>query len=105
MTEKQEHGAQWILIEQLSENLEIFPKSKFSENLKNFLKKSYKHSETGMILLMCPWPVKIAWQDLNLSSQMAINSSHIPLRTGWNSKDITDAPLACGDNRLRKATK
>ena len=58
-----------------------------------------------MILLMCPWPVKIAWQDLNLSSQMAINSSHIPLRTGWNSKDITDAPLACGDNRLRKATK
>ena len=58
-----------------------------------------------MILLMCPWPVKIACQDLNLSSQMAINSSHIPLRTRWNSKDITDAPLACGDNRLRKATK
>ena len=79
--------------------MKIFQKSeKFSE-------KSYKHSETGMILLMCPWPVKIAWQDLNLSSQMAINSSHIPLRTRWNSKDITDAPLACGDNRLRKATK
>ena len=93
--------------------------SKFSDNLKNFRKsyhfpkifvenfveKSFKHSETGKILLMCPWHVKIAWKDLNLSSQMAINSSHIPLRTCWNSKYITDAPLACGDNRLRKATK
>ena len=49
--------------------------------------------------------MEIAGEDLNLGPQMAINLSLIPLRTLWNSKDITDAPLACRDNRLKKTHK
>ena len=33
--------------------------------------KSYKHSEIGMTLLMCPWPVKIAGYDINMGPEMA----------------------------------
>ena len=50
---------------------------------------------------MCPWSVKIAWYDLNLGPEI---SSHIPLQTLWNCKDITDVPLACEDSisKLKK---
>ena len=77
-----------------SKNLKIFQKSQHFPKI--FVEKSYKHSETGMTLLICPWPVKIAGYDLNLGPEI---SSRIPLQTLRNCKDITDAPLACGDNR------
>ena len=35
--------------------------------VENLVEKSCKHSETGITLLMWPWPAKIAGQDLNLS--------------------------------------
>ena len=66
---------------------------------------SYKHLETGMTLLIWPWPLKMAGEDLSLGSQSPIYSSRIPLRTLWNREDIIDVPLACGDKVLIKLTR
>ena len=63
------------------------------------------HSETGVTLLIWPWSVKIAGEDLSLSPQIPTKLSRIPLRTLWNNEDITDAPLVCGADRLKKCTK
>ena len=60
----------------------------------------YKHSETGMTLLIWPWPAKIPGEDLSLVSQTLLNLPGIPLRTLWISEDLTDVPLAFGDTLL-----
>ena len=65
----------------------------------------YKHSETGITLLIWPWPVMIAGEDLSLIPQTLMNLPCIPLRTLWISLDFTDVPLACGDTQLNKHTK
>ena len=43
------------------------------------LRISYKHSETGMTLLILPWSVKMAGEDPSVGSQIPMNSSRIPL--------------------------
>ena len=65
---------------------------------------SYKHSEAETTLLILPWSVKMAWEDLSMGSQTHINLPHIPCRTLQNSEDITDTPLACDDDRIKKRT-
>ena len=65
----------------------------------------YKHSETGLTLLMWPLLVKTSGEDVSLGLQTPVNLSCIPLWTLLNSEDITDAPLACKGNRLKKRTK
>ena len=61
----------------------------------NFVEKSFKHSETGMTLLMCPWPPKISGYDLNLGPEIP------DTREGGGRAQVRDQrPLRilCADN-------